>query len=240
MKENILWLITARAGSMSIRNKNIKMLNGIPLIAYKIRTALSISKPEDVWVSTDSEKYANIAREHGAYVPFLRPKKLATSMASSEDVVLHAMKFAESIGKEYKFIGLLEPTSPFVYYTDILKALNKLDDNENAQGIVAVRETRPNTFFIQEDNQFLDTIAKRMDKQKLLGRQNFKKEITPSGGFYISRWNFFLEKKTFYSERTLSYEVPFESELEIDEPIDWAWAEFLVEKNYVDLKKLWK
>jgi len=237
---NILWLITARSGSTGIPNKNIRELNNIPLLAYKIKTALTLSPSEDVWVSTDSSEYADIAKKYGAKVPYIRPKKLSTNSASSVDVVLHVMKFAKSIGKNYDFIGLLEPTSPFVYFEDIKSALVKLYDNKKADAIVAVRETRPNTFFIQEDSEFLDQISKRMREVRSLGRQSFNREITPSGGFYISKWDVFFEKKTFYTDKTLAYEVPVESELEIDEPIDWMWAEFLIKENIININKLWK
>jgi len=240
MNKNILWLITARSGSKGIPNKNIKELNNTPLLGYKIKTALALSPAENVWVSTDSVEYANIATEFGAKIPFLRPDELASDNASSMDVVLHAMKYAENIGKNYDFIGLLEPTSPFVYYEDINDALTKLADNKNANAIVAVKESRPNTFFIQEESQFLDTISKRMADGGSLGRQFFKKEITPSGGFYISRWNAFLEHKTFYTEKTLQFLVPEESTLEIDELVDFTWAEFLIKYNKIDFKRLFK
>lgn len=236
--DKTLWLITARSGSKSIPNKNIKELNGKPLLSYKIKTALSISNANDVWFSTDSQKYANIAKKYGATIPFLRPSYLASDNSSSMDVVLHAMQFAESKGKQYDYIGLLEPTSPFVYYEDIKNAFNKLCLHDSANAIVAVMETRPNTFFIQEEDEFLDVLSKKMDEVKTLGRQFFKKEITPSGGFYISKWNAFIERKTFYTEKTLQYLLPDESILEIDEPIDFEWAEFLIENKKIDFKKL--
>lgn len=239
MDINILWLITARSGSTSIRNKNIKYLGNLPLLAYKIKTALSLSNADNVWISTDSEKYAAIAKQFGATIPFIRPKELATNNSRSEDVVLHAMNYAEQLGRKYDFIGLLEPTSPFVYAEDIKKALLKLYHSSKGDAIVAVRETRPNTFFIQEESDFLNIISKRMESMKSLGRQFFKKEITPSGGFYISKWDGFFQKKTFYTENTLAYEVAAECELEIDEPMDWLWAEFLINNNIIDLKKLW-
>lgn len=240
LTERILWLITARSGSKGIPNKNIKDLCNMPLLAYKIKTALSISSSVDIWISTDSDKYANLAKEYGATVPFLRPEDLASDNASSMDVVLHAMKFAENLGKQYDYIGLLEPTSPFVYYDDIKSAVTQLSTHDSAKAIVAVKETRPNTFFIQEESEFLDVMSKRMDEVKSLGRQFFRKEITPSGGFYISRWDAFIENKTFYTEKTLQYLLPDESTLEIDEIIDFDWAEFLVKNNKIDFKRLFK
>lgn len=240
LNERILWIITARSGSKGIPNKNIKNLSNMPLLAYKIKTALSISFSDDVWLSTDSVEYANLAKQYGANVPFIRPAELASDNASSMDVVLHAMKFAESSGKQYDFIGLMEPTSPFVYYDDVKNALVKLSKHDSAKAIVAVKETRPNTFFIQEESEFLDVISRRMLDVESLGRQFFKKEVTPSGGFYISRWDAFIENKTFYTEKTLQYLLPDESTLEIDEPIDFDWAEFLIRNNMIDFKRLFK
>lgn len=110
MEKNILWLVTARSGSKSIPDKNIKILGKQPLISYRIQSALTTRIAGDVWVSTDSEKYAEIAKEYGAEIPFLRPDYLSTDDASSTDVVLHAMEYALNLNKKYDFIGLLEPT----------------------------------------------------------------------------------------------------------------------------------
>ena len=90
--KKILWVITARSGSKSIPNKNIKILAGNPLIKYMIESALNTDISKDVWVSTDSKEYAKIALKLQAEVPFIRPSNLATDDASSFDVVLHAME----------------------------------------------------------------------------------------------------------------------------------------------------
>lgn len=240
MNDDVLWLITARAGSKSIRDKNIKLLDSIPLINFRIKSALSIANKEDIWVSTNSEEYAEIAKKAGATVPFLRPENLAGDSASSNDVVLHAMEFAEKKGLNYSIIGLLEPTSPFVYFEDLKKAINILKNNHEAGGIVACKETRPNTFFIQDDAEYLEILSLRLENQTNLGRQEFGKQITPSGGFYISRCLDFKLKKSFYTPTTLAYILPDECTLEIDEPIDWDWAEFLVQKKLVDLNKIYR
>ena len=203
MGKDILWIIPARAGSKSIINKNIKLLNNIPLIEYRIKSALTIAEENQVWVSTDSNEYASIALKAGAKVPFIRPDYLSNDTASSNDVVLHAINFAEKSGLKFNFIGLLEPTSPLVYFSDLLNALNSLKKNKDASSIVAVEETRPNTFFIQNESEYLSELAKRFSSKENLGRQEFKKQITPSGGFYISRWDDFKLSKTFYTEKTL-------------------------------------
>lgn len=237
MGRNILWLIAARSGSKSIINKNIRLLAGYPLIAYRIRSALKTKIVKDVWVSTDSQEYAKLSEEFGAVIPFIRPSNLASDNSSSSDVVIHAMNHANNLGLKYDFIGLLEPTSPFIDSCQLDSAIKALEDNEGASAIVATRESRPNRLFIQKETPFLEELSSNISSLNKIGRQSFSKEITPSGGFYISKWNDFLKKKSFYSSNTLSFLVDDISGLEIDELIDWKFAEFVVNEKLFDLKK---
>ena len=78
---------------------------------------------------------------------------------------------------------------------------------------------------------FLEELSINLERLKNIGRQEFEKEITPSGGFYISKWDTFLEKKSFYTSKTLSFEVDEISGLEIDESLDWEFAEFIINKR---------
>ncbi len=240
MSKKVLWLVTARSGSKSIPNKNIKPLGGIPLLAIRIKSALAFAEKEDVWISTDSNEYAGIAESYGATVPFLRPAELSVDTSKSEDAIIHAMEWAEKLGKKYDAIAVLEPTSPFITANQLLDSLQMLFNNSESNCIVAVRETRPSTFYIQPDNRFLDVIARNIAQKGILRRQDERKEITPSGGIYISRWNAFKEKRSFYTEKTLAYLVPDINGLEIDEPLDWLWAEFLLEKDIISLDSLFK
>jgi CMP-N,N'-diacetyllegionaminic acid synthase len=237
MDKKILWLITARSGSKSIVDKNIRLLAGYPLISYRIKSALKTKILNDVWVSTDSYIYAKISEEFGAVIPFIRPRKLASDNSSSTDVVLHAMNHAKTLGLKYDFVGLLEPTSPFIVSRQLDKAIKALEGDSKASAIVATRESRPNRLFIQKESPFLDELSNNISSLNKLGRQSFDKEITPSGGFYISKWNDFLENKSFYSPNTLSFLVDDISGLEIDELIDWKFAEFVVKEKLFDLKK---
>ena len=229
--KKVLWLVTARSGSKSIIDKNIKLLGGHPLLGFRVKCGLSTTCTSDLWISTDSVPYANIAIKYGAIVPFIRPEALSGDTIMSADVILHAMEHAKSINADYEYIGLLEPTSPFISPKDLDLAISKLDSNRDAEGIVAVRESRPNKIFTQEEDVFLDKIASNLDVLNRFDRQAFKREITPSGGFYISRWDNFLSSKTFYTKKTLGYEVDEIAGIEIDEPLDWSFAEFIIEKK---------
>ena len=228
----ILWLVTARSGSKTLPNKNICILGSYPLLAYRILAAGRSDYGSHIWVSTDSQEYADIAKKYGGHVPFLRPDYLSTDDAQSIDVVLHAMTHAEALNFQFEYIGLLEPTSPFISSDTLNAALHQLQADDNADSIVAVREHRPNTIFVQDDDVYLDTLARNLKNFIVTGRQNFNKQITPSGGFYISKWERLKENNSFYTSKTLSFLVDDVSALEIDEPIDWLFAEFIIERQY--------
>ncbi len=234
----ILWLVTARSGSKSIPHKNIKLLGGLPLLAHRLLSAAAIAEPGDIWISTDSRDYADIAKAHGASVPFLRPPELSGDTAKSSDVVLHAMDWAERAGKRYAAVCVLEPTSPFIYAGQLRAAAAKLLDSPGAENIVAVRHVRPSTHEVQAMGPYLDILAERIRHTAITRRQDEAVEVTPSGGFYIAKWESFRRNQGFYTDLTMPYLVPDQCALEIDEPMDWAWAEFLVEKKLVDMEKV--
>lgn len=231
--DSVLWLVAARSGSKGIPHKNVKALAGRPLMSYVVRSALSVAAPGDVWVSTDSPRYARLARRLGAATPFLRPARLATDEARSADVVLHAMDWAKKHGGARDFIALLEPTAPFVPAVELRRAAERLARDPRAEAIVAVRQVRPSTFYVQPESRYLDVLARRISKNGPLRRQDERVEVTPSGGFYIARWAAFLRRGTFYTPRTLAHRLDGAAGLEIDEPIDWAWAEFLLRTRRV-------
>lgn len=230
-KPNILFLIPARSGSKGIPDKNIKILGDFPLFVHRYNSVTSISLPNEIWLSTDSPKYAKIADSFNIKVPFLRPKDLSLDSSSSNSVVLHAMTKAVELNLNFDVVALLEPTSPFVSQKSIYQAILKLWNNPEADAIVAVKESRPNSIFIQAEDEYLNEFYHNIKNLEDLGRQSLKKEITPSGGFYISKWSSFLEKKSFYTTKTLSFLLEDEETLEIDEPIDFTYAQFLIHKK---------
>lgn len=232
----VLWLVLARSGSRGIPHKNIKPLGGVPLLAYRVKSALAVAESEDVWISTDSETYARIAEGHGATVPFLRPAKLSADNSRSEDAVLHAMDRAEAMGRRYDAVCILEPTSPFIRPTQLRQAVEALFADRKAHSVVSMREVRPNTCFVQDEDAYLAVLAENLKKRaNKLRRQDFRRQVTPSGGFYLSKWGIFKERKTVYTEKTIPLLVSDIEGLEIDEPLDWLWAEFLIERKVVDI-----
>lgn len=239
MGYRVLYLITARAGSKSIPNKNIKILGGRELLTYKVLSAKHVADEEDIWLSTDSEEYAAIGKKAGATIPYIRPAELAQDTTPSVDVVLHAMNYAEEIGRKYDAVCLLEPPVPFVPYEYLKKASDKLFSDETIENVLAVKRVSPGTFFIQEESEFLWKIAENVKKNGgVKRRQDEIPEITPSGCFYFAKWETFKKNKSFYTPKTYAYFVDDIYSTEIDEPKDYLWAQFLLEKRLIDLDKI--
>src|SRR5699024_2425689 len=119
-----LAIIPARSGTKGLPDKNIKLLNNKPLMAYTIEVALKSKKYEQVVVSTDSEKYAKIAKKYGAHIPYIRSENLSNDTASTWDVVRDVLTYYKNKNIFYDTVSLLQPTSPFRKHQDIINAYN--------------------------------------------------------------------------------------------------------------------
>ena len=129
--ENILAIIPARGGSKGIKLKNIRKINGIPLIGYVGSIIKNTKIFDNAVVSTDSEKVAKVAKKYGLEVPFYRPKIISGDYVSDFDVLDHALKKSESIyNKRFNIIVMLQPTSPLRKPIHIKKAVDKLIDRK--------------------------------------------------------------------------------------------------------------
>ena len=122
-KKRILSIILARENSKGLPNKNIKNLNGKPLLAWPIIASIESKYVDTTILSTDSNHYAEIGRSHGASIPFIRPKDLAGDTSSSSEALIHAIDFLSNINDIYDYVILLEPTSPLTQSSDIDQAL---------------------------------------------------------------------------------------------------------------------
>ena len=146
--EDVLVLIPARGGSKGIPGKNIKELNGKPLIYYTIDIARHLFKDEQICVSTDDDEIIKKVEAYSLKVPFKRPDELASDTASSNDVIQHALKYYRKQGKDYKYTLLLQPTSPFRTINDLEKYLDIANRHQDLEVIVSVVETDANPYFV--------------------------------------------------------------------------------------------
>lgn len=135
----VLAIIPAREGSKGIKNKNIMELNGKPLVSYTIEAANRSKYIDYVMVSTDGEKIAEISREYGAHIPFMRPKQLALDTSKTVECIVHSIEELKKLDMKYDVLALLQPTSPLRTADDIDRALEIFEEN-GEEGVVSVRE----------------------------------------------------------------------------------------------------
>lgn len=138
-ERRIIAIIPARSGSKGFPGKNIRLLNGKPLIAHSIIQAQETGIIDEIFLSTDAQEYADIAIKYGANVPFLRSDDLASDSASTWDCVREALGQYHTLGKEYDIFVVLQPTSPLRTASDIFNAINQLI-LINADAVVSVCE----------------------------------------------------------------------------------------------------
>lgn len=223
----ILALIPARAGSKRIPNKNIRNLGGQPLINWTIEAATGIPEIIDCLVSTDSPKIAEIARNAGALVPWLRPSELATDIASTIDVCLHAANWYEQEKGKIDCLLLLQPTSPFRNKLTIIRAIEKFKNDKNTQ-IISVSPTQFNpSWCFTLVNERLEPLIK---SEKMHTRsQDCPSAYEINGSIYISDLENLRKHRTFLTPKTIALIVNDKREsLDIDTEDDWSYAEFLL------------
>lgn len=231
-KEKILALILARGGSKGIPGKNIKKLSGKPLISYTIEAAKKSKYINKIIVSTDDEEIASVALDYGAEVPFIRPDKLATDTAGSNDAIIHALDFLKE-KENYKpdYVLNLQPTSPLREAEDIDKAIDIFIQNEDDyESLVSVCESFENPFWMQkiEDNK-LTSLMDSFDNYNR--RQELPKVYQLNGAIYLSTYKLLMEYKSFYTDKIYPFIMEKEKSIDIDNKLDWKLAEILMEEK---------
>jgi len=231
--KTFLAIIPARSGSKGLPDKNIKIINGKPLMAWSIEAGLKSKYIDRLIVSTDSEKYAEIAKDFGAEVPFIRPDKISTDESSRKDVIKHSLDFFKNKNELYDYIVLLEPTSPLTIETDIDTSIEKLLLDKSAESIVGVSlsEASHPDFLVNLKNGFLNFINENQ-KSSVIRRQDLEDLYFYDGTLYISEVDKYLEKE-FYHEKTLGYVTHKWKSLEIDDMYDFIMVEAIMQyKGY--------
>lgn len=222
-----LCVITARSGSKGLKNKNIRKLKGLPLIAHTILAAKKSKMLTRVILSTDSRLYAKIGLKFGAEVPFIRPKKLATSKAHHPDVVNHALKFIEKKDQtKFDYVVMLQPTSPFRKSKHINEAIKKFLQEKNDSLISVKKQDYPPwwLFTLKKNKlgQFLNFKNKNVFN---LERQEFPKLYRPNGAIYVSKRNV-LNGGNLINPKSCGYYIMDEKDsIDIDNLIDLKVAE---------------
>lgn len=220
--------ICARGGSVGVPGKNIKPLLGKPLICYSIEQALAIPAIDKVFVSTDSEAIAEVARSAGAEVPFLRPAELATSSAPKLAVIRHLVEWVDAnVGPVGRIVDL-DPTSPLRDLTDIEACMAMLDDQTDV--VITAYEADKNPYFNMVEAQPDGNI--RLVKPLeggVVARQSAPKVYSMNASIYC--WHRQTLDKGLWEGRTRLHVMPRERSVDIDEPIDFHIVEFLIKQR---------
>lgn len=217
----ILAIIPARGGSKRLPGKNLRLLNGKPLIAWTIEAAIGISDIRELLVSTDDEAIASVARLVGAHVPWLRPAVLATDSATSVDVAIHALDRFEADNGRVSGVLLLQPTSPF-RTKDAIRAGIDLYLHNDRQPVLGVSPIRidPSWTYRVVDGALSPFAG---GQEPVAGRFP---DVVVNGAFYLVSPEHLRTHRSFTGPRTIP--LLFESEVEsldIDTPLDFALAE---------------
>ena len=186
-------IIPAKKYSSRLKNKNLKLLNGKPLIYYTIKAALKSKYITKVLVSTDSKKIAKISQKMGAEVPFIRPKKLTKSNTTLAEVCVHALEFLQkSEKKKINSILALQPTSPLRTYKDIDKAI-KIFKRNRVEFLTSFTKTKPSEWLYHHcKNKIFKKIIKSSGADN---SQNLKQTLILNGAIYIYKTKSLYKKK---------------------------------------------
>ena len=221
-----LCIIPARGGSKRIPRKNIKPFMGKPIMAYSIEAALKSSLFDKVMVSTDDEEFAEVAKQYGASVPFLRSEATANDYATTVDVLMEVIETYKQRGMEFDTICCLYSTAPFVTSDRLKEAYSKLSDNVDAC-FTMVEYSYPiqRSLRINEVGQ-VEMIYPEHLKSRT---QDMEKVYHDAGQFYFVKTKTLIAEKTVWCKRTAPLVL---SELEVqdlDTLTDWQLAEMKYE-----------
>ncbi|MEM6318766.1 MAG: acylneuraminate cytidylyltransferase family protein [Bacteroidota bacterium] len=242
---NILITICARGGSKGVPNKNIRPLNGIPLIGYSIKTAQKLVEvlPDinfDLQLSTDSDKIITTAAELGLATTYKRPDKLATDTAGKIGAIADVVHFAEKNKKViYDFVLDLDATAPLRTVEDLVGAYHTILSNENALNLFSVSEAHRNPYFnmVEIDKNGFATLVKQPDSS-VLSRQKAPKVYDMNASFYYYRRSFFTNgHQSAITDKSIAYLLKHIC-FDIDNLLDFELMEFLVGSNKLDFT-LW-
>ncbi|WP_460685395.1 acylneuraminate cytidylyltransferase family protein [Niabella aquatica] len=239
---NFLITICAREGSKGVLNKNIKKLNGRPLIFYTCDFALKLAihlnekYTVDIVLSTDSLNIKSVVQGEFSLIDttYVRPEYLATDSAGKTDAITHVLRHFEKVqGKNYDYIIDLDVTSPLRTLSDLETAFKILNNNPSAYNIFSVSEAHKNPYFnlVETGENCFAELSKRGN---FFSRQAAPPVYEINGSFYIYRATFFndnLKKAT--TSRSLIYKMPHIC-FDIDTPLDFEFMDYLFSSGKID------
>ncbi len=222
-------IIPARSGSKGLQDKNIKNINGKPLLAYSIEAALESECFDEIMVSTDSEEYAEISKKYGANVPFFRSINNSSDTASSWDMVAEVLNNYSEKGIIFDDACLLQPTSPLRSAEDICNAYSIFYEKASV-AVVSVCNAEHSPHWIgklPKNREFIGFI----DKDDVQRRQDLGEYYRLNGAIYIINISRFWEDRFLFRKGSFAYVMPQIRSVDIDTELDFQIAEFLMNQE---------
>ncbi len=222
-----LAIIPARSGSKGLKDKNIKLLSGKPLLAYTIEAAIESGLFDEIMVSTDSSEYADIAKQWGANVPFLRSDEASTDNASSWDVVKEVIEEYKNLGVSFDTVTLLQPTSPLRTSINIIEGY-KVMEEKDANFVVGVCEMDHSPLWantLPEDYSMKNFITPEIVD---MPRQSIPIYYRINGALYIVKVEYLMRTRDIYGDRSFAIIMSKENSIDIDSLYDFVIAGFIL------------
>lgn len=237
MNQKILGIVGIRSGSKGVRDKNIRLLNGKPLVGWILETAGKSRFINRLVVSTDSEQYAETARKFGAEVPYLRPAELSQDKSVEIDYVRHMIDWLrEKEGYTPDFVVRMMATVPLQHESDLDSAVSILLEDQKADSVAVISEARQHPLKALKIVDSVDGTRKLVSYFTESGR-----EVTPIGrqnyipayfraNVLACRTHVIHETNSLTGDTVRFHVIPQERAVDIDSPIDFEIAEFLMKK----------
>lgn len=226
--KSVLAIITARGGSKRIKRKNIRDFHGKPIIAYSIQAALDCKLFDRIVVSTEDDEIAEISKEYGAEVPFVRDVRLADDYVGTVEIVADAINRLDSSGDTYKHICCIYPTAPLLTTRHLQEAYQMLCSG-NIDYVLPVGEYDREIYHsLRESNtQGIEPIFPEYIGSRT---QDLPTVYHDAGQFYWGRREAFLREKTIFGKNSRMLVIPSAYVCDIDYEEDWEKAEKMYDK----------
>jgi CMP-N,N'-diacetyllegionaminic acid synthase len=230
---NTIAIIPARSGSKSLVDKNIKGLSGHPLMTYSIAAAKLSKKIDRVIVSTNSQEYADIARQYGAEVPFIRPDEYSTDTATDKDFLVHAMRWLEkNEGCVPEYWVHLRPTTPLRSVNIVDKAIDEIMQDKSATSLRSGYKApeSPLKWFVKKGEYFKGLIN---DEQYNLPKEAFEQVYIPDGFADVVKYSFIMNGEKIHGDKMIGFESPVCTE--VDSVEEFEYIQYQLDRNGSEL-----
>lgn len=224
--------ICARAGSKGVPGKNLHPVEGKPLIVHTIEQAQACPEIEEVYFSTDDQEIAEVARQAGAVVPFLRPAELAADDTPKVPVLRHLVDWVGNSGKAVETIVDLDPTSPLREIEDIQACLRLLDDGTDLVITGYPAEKNPYFNMVEQQADGYYQLVKPLP-EGVAGRQLAPQVYSMNASVYVWRLETLMNRDDLWSGgRVKLHVMPRERSIDIDEPLDMQLVKLLMREKH--------